>query len=456
MPPAVKTSTTELDDSRVRVEVEVGAAAVEREVERTAADLARDMKIPGFRKGKVPPQVVMQRVGRESVLDEALRRALPQWYEEAVSVAGIAAVGDPKVDLGDPPDKGAPLGFTIEVGVRPKAVLGEWKGVEAPRREPEAPDEAVTAELDRLREAHASLEPVERPAADGDFVVIDYLGRIDGAPFAGGEGRGQTIELGSGRLIPGFEDQLVGAAPGEERELKVRFPDDYGAPEVAGKDAVFEATVREVREKKMPDLNDGFALEAGGFDTVDELRADIEQRLREADERAAEREFREAALDAVVQGATMQIPHELVHAKAHELWHQMTHRLQHQGIDPRQYVAMTGKDEHDLIDEAEPDAERALRREAVLAAVVDEAGIEVSDDELVESLRGAGSSADDDQLRKALAKLREDGRDRSLREDVAMRKAVDLIVDSAKPVDPGRAEARDKLWTPGQPEKSPS
>ena len=448
MPQAVKSSTTELGESRVRLDVEVEPSAVEAEVERAAKALARDMKIPGFRKGKVPPQVVLQRVGRQAVLDEALRSALPQWYQEAVEGAGLATVGDPKVDLDDLPEKGTPLAFTIEVGVRPTAKLGDWKGVEAPRRAAEVDPETVDAELTRLLEAHASLEPVERAAQSGDFVVVDYAGTIDGEPFAGGEGRGQTIELGSGRLIPGFEDQLVGAAPGEEREVKVRFPDDYGAPEVAGKDAVFATTVKEVREKKMPELDDEFASEAAGFDSVDELRADIEQRLREADERNAEREFREAALDAAVQNAQIDLTKDLIHAKAHDLWHQMTHRLQHQGIDPRQYVAMTGKDEHDLIDEAEPDAEKALRREAVLAAVVEAEGIEVSDDELVESLRSAGSSADDEQIRKALEKLRADGRDRSLREDVAMRKAVDLIVDNAKPIEPGRAEARDKLWTP--------
>ena len=449
----VKTSTTELGDSRVRLDVEVEPTAVEAEVERAAKELARDMKIPGFRKGKVPPQVVLQRVGREAVLDEALRSALPQWYQEAVEGAGLATVGDPKVDVGDIPAKGNPLAFTIEVGVRPEAQLGDWKGVEAPRREPEVDPEAVEAELTRMREQQAWLEPVDRAAQAGDSVIIDYVGKIDGEPFAGGEGRGQTIELGSGRLIPGFEDQLIGATAGEERELKVKFPDDYGAPEVAGKDAVFEATVKEVREKRMPELTDDFALEAGGFDTVDELRADLERRMREFDADNAEREFREAALDAVVQNAKIELTKDLIHAKAHDLWHQMTHRLQRQGIDPRQYVAMTGKDEHDLIDEAEPDAEKALRREAVLAAVVAAEGIEVSDEELLESLRGAGSSADDDQLRKALDKLREDGRDRSLREDVAMRKAVDLIVDNAKPIDPGRAEAREKLWTPGQGEK---
>jgi trigger factor len=456
MPPAVKTSTTELGDSRVRVDVEVEPQSVDKVVDRAAKELARDMKLPGFRKGKVPPQVVLQRVGREAVLDEALRSALPEWYEEAVAEAGLAPVGEPKLDMSGLPEKGDRLSFTIEVGVRPTATLGDWKGVEAARREPEAAAEAVDAELERMRDAQASLEPVERSAQAGDFVVIDYLGKVDGEAFAGGEGRGQTIELGSGRLIPGFEDQLIGAAPGEERELNVTFPDDYGAEELAGKEAVFETTVREVREKKMPELNDEFALEAGGFDTVDELRADIEQRLREADERSIEREFREAAVDAAVDTATIDLPKQLVHSKAHDLWHQMTHRMRHQGIDPAQYVAMTGKDEHDLIDEAEPDAERALRREAVLAAIVESEGIKVSDDELIESLRGAGTSADDAQLLKAIDKLRADGRDRSLREDVAMRKAVDLIVDNAKPVDPGRAEAREKLWTPGKAEKAPS
>src|SRR3954453_10051597 len=210
----VSTSTTDLGDSKVRLDVEVPADAVERELQHVAEAAGRDMKIAGFRQGKVPPQVVIQRVGRPALLDEAIRHGMPDWYEEAVNGAGIAAVGHPKVDVKDvPEEKGQPLTFSVEVAVRPKATLGDWKGVEAPKREAEAAPDAVDAEVERLREALASLEPVEREASTGDFLVLDYTGSIDGVPFEGGEGRGQTIELGAGRLIPGFEDQLVGAKP---------------------------------------------------------------------------------------------------------------------------------------------------------------------------------------------------------------------------------------------------
>lgn len=449
----VSTSTTELDDSRVRLEVEVPGDAVERELQRVAQAAGKDMKIAGFRKGHVPPQVVMQHLGRPALLEEAVRHAMPEWYEEAVNSAGIAPVGHPKVDIGDvPAAKGAPLTFTVEVSVRPKATLGDWKGVEAPKREPEARDEAVDAELEQMRERLASLEPVERDAQNGDFLVLDYTGYIDDEAFQGGEARGQTIELGAGRLIPGFEDQLLGAKAGEERTLNVSFPDDYGADELAGKAARFETQVTEVREKRMPELDDEFALQAGGFDTLAELREDIAKRLREIDEGTAEREFREAALDAVVEKATIDIPHEVVHGKAHDMWHQMEHRLRRSGIDPQQYLAISGKTEDEILAETEPDAEKSLRREAVLAAIVEAEQIEPSDEELLDALREATPGADDDSLKKALEQLDKDGRLAVLREDVAMRKAVDLVAENAKPIEPALAEARGKIWTPGDPE----
>jgi trigger factor len=444
----VTTNVTELGDSRVRLDVEVPSETVERELERAATAVGRDMKMPGFRQGKVPAQVVIQRVGRQQLMDEAVRHGMAEWYEESVNAAGIAAVGHPKVDLSELPEKGQPLRFSVEVAVRPPAKLGNYKGVEAPRREPAAADEAVDSEIERLREALASLEPVEREAQTGDFLVLDYTGFVDGEPFQGGEGRGQTVELGAGRLIPGFEDQLTGAKPGEERELKVRFPDDYGALELAGREATFAATVKEVREKRLPELDDEFALQAGGFDTLGELREDVAQRLREADERAVDREFREAALDAAVADATIDVPSDVVHGKAHDLWHQMEHRLRRQGIDPAQYLQITGKSEEDLIKEAEPDAEQSLRREAVLAAIVEAESIQPSDEDLIEALREATPNVEDKKLAKALEKLKRDGRDAVLREDVAMRKAVDLVVEHAKAIEPGRAAAREKIWTP--------
>ncbi|HET8674127.1 MAG TPA: trigger factor [Thermoleophilaceae bacterium] len=452
MPGVLTTTTTELADSRVRVDVEVPAEAVEKELRSAAQSLGRDLKIAGFRKGHVPPQVVLQRVGREAVLDEAVRRALPGWYEEALGEAHLATVGDPSVSLGDLPEKGSPLSFSIEVGIRPPAKLGDYKGLEVGRREPEVDSGEVDAELERLRESLASLETVERAAQEGDFVVIDFVGRIDGEVFEGGEGRGYPLELGSGRFIPGFEDQLNGVSAGEERDVKVTFPEDYGAEEVAGKQAVFGVTVKEVKEKQLPELDDDFAGEAGGFDSLDELRTDIESKLKQSEERAIEQEFRQATLDAAVATAKVDIPHELVHAKAHEMWHDTAHRLQHQGVDPSRYLQLVGKDEEELVTEAEPEAEQAIKRESVLAAIVEAEGIEVSDDEAFESLRDTAKrgaeNLNEAALRRSFERAKEEGRDDVLREDIAMRKALDLLVESAKPIPVEQAKARDKLWTP--------
>lgn len=454
MSSAVKTTTTELGDSRVRLDVEVPAEALERELNAAAGVIGRDLRVPGFRKGKVPPQVVIQQVGREAVLDEAVRRALPGWYEQAVGEAGVATVGDPKVDLSDLPERGSPLAFSIEVGVRPRAQLGDWKGVEVGRREPEVSPDEVQAELERLRESLASLETVERPAANGDFAVLDFTGTIDGEPFEGGEARGFLLELGSGRLIEGFEEQLEGAAAGDERELKVTFPDDYQADELQGKDAVFAVEVKEVKEKRLPELDDELALEAGGYDSLDELRAEIESRLREVEERQVEAEYREATIDAVARDAKVDVAHELVHAKAHEMWHRTARRLSSQGLDPARYLQLTGKTEEELVTEAEPEAETALKRESVLAAIVEQEGIEVSDDELLDALREAaapqagGKPPSEKSLQRSLKKAKSQGADEALREDIAMRKAVDLIVEHAKPIDVDQAKARDKLWTP--------
>jgi trigger factor len=461
MPEIVSTNTTELGDSRVRVDVEVAPEVIERELQSAAQSLGRDLKISGFRKGHVPPQVVLQRVGREAVLDEAVRRALPGWYEEALNNAHLATVGDPALNLGDLPEKGSPLSFSIEVGIRPPAQLGVYKGLEVGRREPEVSSEEVEAEIERMRESLASLETVDRPAQNGDFIVIDFVGRIDGEPFEGGEGRGYLLELGSGRFIPGFEEQLVAASAGDERDVTVSFPEDYGAEEVAGKDAVFAVSVKEVKEKRLPELDDDFAGEAGGFDSLDELRGDIESKLRQADANTIDQEFRQAVVDAAADASKVDIPHELVHAKAHEMWHDTAHRLQHQGLDPAQYLRFVGKEEEELVTEAEPEAEQALKRESVLAAIVDAEGIEVSDDEAFEALRetAARQSQDvsEDALRRSFERAVEEGRDESLREDIAMRKAVDLLVDSAKPIPVEQAQARDKLWTPEkEAEEKPS
>ena len=451
--PDVKTTVTELPESRVRVEAEVPADEVERRVQQTARALGRDLKMPGFRKGKVPPPVVIQRVGRGVVLDETVRGTLGRWYLDAIDAAGIHPVGDPQLDLGDLPDEGEPLTFTIEIGVRPGAKLGTYKGVEVGRREPAADEEAVTAELEALRERSARLESVERPAETGDFVVMDYVGSIDGEPFGGGEGRDQLLELGAGRLIPGFEEQLVGASAGEERTVEVTFPDDYGAEDLAGKAAQFAVTVKQIQHKELPDLDDDFASDAAGFDTLAELRDDIAQRLREADEARVEAEFREAVLDAVVAEASVEVPEALVEARASELWERMLHSLSHQNISKDVYLRIAGKTEEEILADARPDAEQALKREAVIAAVIEAEGITAGDGDLLDALQ-ASASRENTTPEKLRDRLEKAGRLDDLREDLAQRRALDFLTEHAKAITVDQAKAREKLWTPekGEPE----
>jgi trigger factor len=363
-------------------------------------------------------------------------------------------VGDPSLDMSELPGEGEPLRFSIEIGVRPTATLGEYKGLEVGRREPAPDEEAVAAEIERLRERSGRLETVERPAGDGDFVVMDYLGTIDGEPFAGGEGRDQMVELGSGRLVGDFEEQLRGASAGDERTVRITFPDDYGAgapggagSELQGRAAEFAVTVKEIKEKQLPDLDDDLAAEAG-FDTLDELRADVRDRLTEAERARVEAEFREAVLDAAVERAQVRVPEALTDARSRELWEQMAHTLSHQGIDKETYLRISGKDEDEVIEEGKAEAERQLRRDAVLAAIVEAEGIAPTDDDVLEAIdetaRQEGVAP-----KKLLDRLRSAGRLDGLKLDLAARRALDLIVDSAKPIDAGRAEARDKLWTPG-------
>lgn len=443
MATAVTTTVTELPESRVSVSVEVAAEEIQRSLETQARKLGREMKVPGFRTGKIPPAVVIQRIGREPILDEAVRGRLTDWYMKAVDESGIAPVGDPDVDLGKLPDEGKPLTFSFEVGVRPTATLGIYRSLPVPKREPVADPEIVDDQIDEMRERFARLEVVDRPAENGDFVILDFVGTIDGEPFEGGEGRDQLVEVGAGRLIPGFEEGLVGVSAGEQKTVAALFPDDYAAKHVAGKPAQFEFTVKEVKHKDLPALDDDFASDAAGYDTLDELRESIAKELLEHDAKQVENEFRAAALDAAVADATVDVPAALVTARAQELLDRMVHSLSHQGISKAHYLQITGKTEEELVEESKPDAEVALRREAVLAAIIDAEKIQPTEAELLDALEGA---AEKEQMsrQKLLDRLRSAGRVDMLAKEVAAEQAIDLVVTTAKPVAPEAAPKKAK------------
>ncbi|HTZ65763.1 MAG TPA: trigger factor [Solirubrobacteraceae bacterium] len=459
---AVTTSVTELTASRARVAVRVMPEEIEAHVQRAAGRLGRELKLPGFRKGKVPAPIVLRRLGRDAVLEQAVRDGLAGWYAEAIRQSRLVPIGDPKIDLGQLPDAGQPLELTLELDVLPKATLGDYRGLEVPRREPAAAEEEIDAEIEAMRERLARLQTVTRPAATADFVVVDYRGELAGADeggadepghaaFAGGEGRDQLVELGAQGLIPGFSEGLLGASAGETREIDVAFPADHTNERLAGRQVSFQVTVKEVKHKQLPELDEDFAIDAG-FDDVQELREDIRTRLLEVDQARVQEEFREAALDAAVEVAQVPVTSELAQARAREMWERMLHSLAHRGISREAYLRLSGRDEAEILAEMVPEAERALRREAVLTAVVEAEAISPSEQDLLEAVQPT-AQREGSTPERLLGQLRDAGRLEEAREDVAARQAVDLIADAAEPIPVERAQAREKLWTPEKDEQ---
>jgi len=459
----MKTTVKELPNSRAEVQVEVPAADVEKATSRAARALAKEMRLPGFRAGKAPTSLVIQRVGFAAVLQEAIREALPEWYELALFDSEVSPIGDPDIEMvSTPEEEGGSLEFKFTVGVRPAAKLGTYKGLEVGKEEKEVPDEIVDTEVERVREGFARLEQVDRAGAEGDSLLIDFEGFADGAAFQGGAAEDYLLALGSGQLIEGFEEQLVGASAGEDREVKVTFPADYQAEHLAGKDAVFKVKVKEVREKVLPELDDDFASDASEFDTLEELRADIREKVGAAMGSRAEEDFRIAAIDAAVEEATVDVPDELATGRATERWERMERQLAGRGMDPNAFLQMQGKTRDELIEETKPDAEKELKREAVVTAIAEAEEIEVSDEEMVEALE---HSAEHERTtpEKLLERLRQSGRDSMVREDIRARKAIELVADSAKPIPKEeadarkeQADAREKILAPEQGQGKPS
>jgi trigger factor len=449
----MQTTVKELPDSRVSVEVEVPAQDVERAASRAARAMAKEMRMPGFRKGKAPPSLVIQRLGFGPVLEEAVREALPEWYERALLETGISPIGDPSIEMvSTPGDEGEGLEFKFEVGVRPPAQLGEYQGLEVGKAEEEVPDDLVDGEIERIREGFARLEPVEREAAEGDSLLIDFEGLLDGNAFEGGKADDYLLGLGSGQLIEGFEEQLVGAKAGEERDVNVTFPDEYQAEHLAGEDAVFKVKVKEVREKILPELDDDFASDASEFETLEELRSDIREKVAAMRNSRTEEDFRVAAVDAAVAAATVDVPADLITARATERWERMERQLAQRGMDPNAFLQMQGKTREELIEESKPDAEKELKREAVVTAIAAAEAIEVSEEDLVEAL---AHSAEHERTtpEKLLERLRQNGRDKMIEEDLKAQKAIKLVAEAAKPIPLEQAEAREKIWTPEKDEE---
>ena len=282
------------------------------------------------------------------------------------------------------------------------------------------------------------------------MVLIDYEGKIDSEPFEGGTARDYLLELGEGRVLPELEQGLEGAEPGDERHVPVTFPDDYPAEEVAGKTAEFDVKVKEVREKELPDLDDDFASEASEFDTLAELRDDITKKIREILDRQLAERFREDALDAAVDKAKVQLPEPVIEARAGEMWRRVERSLRQQGMEPDNYLQLQGKTREEMIAQARPEAEQALKREAVLAAVAEAEGIEITEEDELEALQIPPGHEDHGhpEPEDALREIRESGREELFKDDLRMRRALEVIAEAAEPIPMEQAQAREGIWTP--------
>jgi trigger factor len=446
----VKTTVTELPDSRVRLDAEVPSEEVEQRVQRAATALGRELRIPGFRKGKVPGPMVIQRIGREAVFEQAVRDSMPEWYEEAILRSGVSTVGDPKLelDLDDVPAAGAPLSFSIEVSVTPKAELGKYQGLEVGKRSPDVPAEVIDQEVDRLRDAFARVESVDRSLEEGDVAVVDFIGRVDGEPFEGGEARDYMLELGSGRLVEGFEEQLVGASAGDTRTVRIDFPADYRNEDLAGKAAEFEVAVKDVKSKELPDLNDEWVSDASEFDTLAELRASIESTLREQLDAEIDAAFRISAVDELVKASEVKPAVPLVRSRAADLLTGFARSLERRGVSLETYLAASGGSAEELERQMVLEAAVSVARELALEALAERAGIEVSDDDVKAYIREEAEASGEADAEGVIDDVWAHGQQESIREDLRLRAALDRLVADVKPIAPELASARDKLWTP--------
>ena len=444
----MKTQLEELEANRVRLTVEVPAHDVDHAFEHALHDLSQSVRLPGFRKGKAPKGLVMQRIGREAVVEEALEHHLSGWYRRAVAVSGIDPVDRPTIDWQDEPVEGEVFSFQAEVEVKPKPEVKSYKGMSGVRPPVEVPREAIDQELERLRLTVAELNPVERPAQAGDFVVIDFAGSIDGTPFEGGSGTDYGIELGSGRLISDLEEGLEGMKAGEEKDVPVTFPADYPAEHLAGQAASFHVVMKEVKERLLPDLDDEFAKSVSEFDTLKELEDDISGRFREALQEESDRVFRSTVLDDLSKQLSTELPEALVRGRMADMTRSMVESLASRGMEMSDYLRLTGQTAEQVVDSLRPQAEDAVRKDLVLEAVADAEGIEITDD-MVESFIREQATQGGENPDELVPRLMEDAATlTALRIDLRLQKALDIVVDNAKEITPEQAEAREKLWTP--------
>jgi trigger factor len=420
----------ELPDNKVRLTVDVPSADVHHAVEHAASDLAESVKIPGFRKGKVPLPVLVSRIGKERLYSEAIESHIAGWYGNAVARARIRPAEHPELDYELPASDDEDWRFTATVSVLPKPAVADWTKLQVPYAEAEVPEDYVDHELNVLRSTVAELSPVEdRPALQGDTAVIDLVAGDGGQ-------RDYVVELGSGRLLPELEDQLAGMTVGETKELELDRPGEE-------EPAPVQVTMKEIKEKVLPPADDDLARSASEFDTLDELRADIEQRIREQLEAETDEAFRRATLDRLVEASNVEVEGPVVDARTRTLLRELDGVLRRSGGSLDAYLQLSGESAEALVARLREQAAASVAGEMLLEAAADQLGITVTDEDVDASFRDRFDEADD-----VIAQAREAGVYESEREAMRLARALDQITAEVEKVAPEQAAAREAIWTP--------
>lgn len=425
-------NVTKLEDNRVRLDVEVPAEAVQKGVEAKVRELKKQLRVPGFRPGKAPRRMIENHVGRDYIYMETLQEQLPTWYSEAVVENDVRPIDSPEIDFEDSLDEQAGFKFTATVPIRPEASLGEYKGLEVPKREVEVKDEQVEQQIEELRGQFATLAAVEdRPVQKGDFVVIDFKGeRMTGGPLEGAEAEDYMLEVGAGELLEDFEENLVGMNAGERKQFGTTFPMDYAEESLRGESVLFNVYVKEIKERDLPELDDEFAKEASEFETLEELRNAVREQIEAGLQQQAEAEFRGRALDAAAGNAEVEVPDVMVEEKAGEMVGSFERSIRSQGIEPEQYYQIAGVNPQEMKERVKPDAADTVKKELVLDAVAAAEKLEADEESVMHEVEhlAEDTGREPDEIVETMKK---NGTFTLLQEEMARQKALDFITENA-------------------------
>ena len=418
-----------LENNMAKLTIEVPANDLEKALQSAYMKQKNKIAMPGFRKGKVPRQMIEKMYGPEIFYDDAANALIPKAYSEAYDECDLEIVSRPEINIVQI-EKGKSFIFTADVATKPEVKLGEYKGLEVDKVSTRVTQKEVDAKIQEEAEKNArEVVVTDRPVADGDEVILDFEGFVDGEAFEGGKGENYPLTIGSGSFIPGFEEQLVGAEAEKEVEVKVTFPEDYHAEELKGKEAVFKCTVHEIKAKELPELDDEFASEVSEFDTLDELKTDIKAKIKEQKVNDGKRAQEDAAVDALIESAKMDLPEAMVDTQARQMLDEFAQRMQQQGLTLDQYMQFTGMTADKMMDELRPQAEKRIKTRLVLEAIAKAENIEITDEKLDEEIAKMAEAyqMEADKLKSFMG----DKEKEQMKQDMAVQEAITFVVDNA-------------------------